>query len=131
MSIDTMNGYSVSNKIIDEHHLKLFNLFEKIQILIEEETCEVKLKAVLLEIKDYTFYHFNYEERLMEIAGYPELLEHKRLHRNFIDLIDNIMIEVKEGHSKDACTRTYDVLKNWLINHIQIVDKRYVEYLKD
>lgn len=131
MSVDSMDGYSVSNKIIDEHHFKLFNLFEKIQILIEEDTCEVKLKSVLLEIKDYTFYHFSYEERLMEIAGYPDLLEHKRLHRNFIDLIDNIMIEVKEGHSKDACSRTYDVLNNWLKNHIMIVDKRYIEYLKD
>lgn len=131
MSVDTMESYSVSNKIIDEHHFKLFNLFEKIKILIDEDICDVRLKAVLLEIKDYTFYHFNYEERLMEIAGYPDLMEHKRLHRNFIDLIDNIMIEVKEGHSKDACIRTYDVLNNWLKNHIMVIDKKYVEYLKD
>ncbi len=130
MNIEWEKKISVSNKILDEHHLKLFSLFEKLKnerSSIDEHI----LKQVLMEIKDYTYYHFNYEERLMKMANYPDLLDHKNLHINFMRHIDEIMILAKSEDFSLILEETYRTLFNWLNEHIMKVDKKYIDYLKD
>ena len=131
MDLECEKKISVSNKIIDEHHIKLFALFANLKAEDESSFDEHTLKKLLMEIKDYTYYHFSYEERLMEMAKYPELVSHKTLHINFMDKIDEIMLEAKSEDFKVVAYEVYEILNHWLNEHIMIVDKKYIEYLRD
>lgn len=131
MDLEWEKKISVSNKIIDEHHIKLFSLFANLKDEDESSFDEHTLKKLLMEIKDYTYYHFSYEERLMEMARYPELVKHKTLHINFMNKIDEIMLEAKSEDFKAVAYEVYEILNHWLNEHIMIVDKKYVEYLRD
>lgn len=131
MELEWKEKISVSNKIIDEHHIKLFSLFSNLKnendTLFDEHT----FKQFLMEIKDYTYYHFNYEERLMEMANYPKLVDHKVLHSNFMRKIDEVMLKSKSNNFEVVGYEVYELLNNWLNEHIMVVDKKYVEYLRD
>ncbi|MGB3366052.1 MAG: bacteriohemerythrin [Acidaminobacteraceae bacterium] len=131
MELEWEKKISVSNKIIDEHHIKLFSLFANLKNEDELSFDEHIFKKLLMEIKDYTYYHFSYEERLMDMAGYPELVEHKTLHVNFMNKIDEIMLESKSEDLKVLALEVYEILNHWLNEHIMVVDKKYIEYLRD
>lgn len=131
MNLEWKEKFSVSNKIIDEHHIKLFSLFSNLKkedgVFLDEH----ELKTTLMEIKDYTYYHFSYEERLMEMAKYPNLVKHKSYHASFMDKIDEMMRLSKSGEIESTSHELYEILNNWLNDHIMVIDKKYIEYLRD
>jgi len=131
MGFQWAEKYSVKNRVIDEHHTKLFQLFDEFNNAMEAGKSEAFVKSTLMAIKEYTFYHFSFEEQLMEIAKYPEYLEHKRLHKGFIEEIDRMMINFGNADTDVTGKRIYRLLVAWLEDHILVVDQKYESYLHD
>ncbi|MCH5336895.1 MAG: hemerythrin domain-containing protein, partial [Campylobacter sp.] len=67
------NSYSVFNSKVDEQHKKLFELCAKLEVMFDRPVNKDEIKALLAEFFNYMKYHFNDEEKYMELIGYPEL----------------------------------------------------------
>ena len=82
------------------------------------------VRDVIAGIVDYTMSHFAFEEALMEQAEYPFAHAHKSVHETFIKRVGRFQERFDAGEA--ISEELHDVLKRWLINHIQRDDAAYV-----
>jgi len=78
---------------------------------------------VLDELIDYTKTHFAHEESLMQKTGYEGFDTQKRSHVELVNQALEIQKKFRNGTALGQEVMTF--LKNWLINHIQGLDKQY------
>lgn len=120
------NIYSVGIEEIDMQHKKLLEIINELDELLNADITKSGIEAVLVELKEYIEIHFSTEEEYMEKYHYPDLAEHKMLHKEFIAKIKNA--ECIEDATIEGI-EVIDFLYNWLINHIMVEDKKYVPYM--
>lgn len=124
MPIITWNNELFINiKEIDEQHIKLVDLMNQLFEAVRLGKSKEVLGQVLVELFDYTNYHFGAEELLMEQFNYSETVHHKEQHKNFI----NSVSEYKKKYDIGLYTISLEVihfLRDWLTNHIMTTDKK-------
>jgi hemerythrin len=111
--------------MIDEEHKKLIGILNKAIFAKGHNNNPEELREVLREMINYTLTHFGTEETYMRKFNYPEYQDHKEEHREFS--IETIAYHDKliEGDCQIA-NEILEYLKWWLVNHIQVTDKKYV-----
>jgi len=124
-------AYSVDNTVIDKHHRHLFDLFNKFNDALSSDNNESIVHDILLEIKDYTVYHFSYEEEAMKTSRCPDYEMHKQNHDDFIIEVDNLISNNDTHQCLEKGAKTYKLLLVWLQNHILQVDQHYKPYFKN
>ncbi len=72
----------------------------------------------------YAFEHFETEERYMKEFNFRENLTHRKEHINFIDNVLYYKNKVEGGNSQ-IINEILEYLKQWLVSHIEIIDKKY------
>lgn len=128
MSIFTWNtSYSVNVEEFDKHHKKLIEMINQLHEKMMEGKGKETMVNIVKELKDYANYHFSAEEELMEKHSYPYYKEHKSEHEAFFSKVKEIENDINSD-KRDVAIRTYRFLKEWLINHIQGVDKKYTDF---
>jgi hemerythrin len=129
MPLFTWNdSYSVQVKAMDEQHKKLFALINQLHDAMAAGKARTMLGPILSELLDYTRTHFTAEEKALEKVAYPGLAEQKKEHAIFIGKIIEFQ-EKNEGGSLTASIETSRFLRDWLLNHIMVIDKKYSSYL--
>ncbi len=123
------NNYSVGISKIDEEHKKLIGILNRILYAKEHNVNPEKLKEVLREMTDYSVTHFTTEEAYMKAFNYPGYQDHKEEHMDFSTKIIAYTYKVIKGDYQFADELT-EYLKQWLINHIQVTDRQYIECFK-
>lgn len=124
--IEWKESYKVGIGFVDEQHKKLFEISNRAYELLEDQFCidkYDKIVDILEELKDYTVYHFNEEEKYMKSIGYSDYLSQKVAHDGFIKKIFDIDLN-KVDQEQDKYLK--DVLKfvvDWIIGHIISRDK--------
>jgi len=131
MNFDWSQEYSVKNQKIDGHHLELFRLFDTFSEAITMGKNEEYVLDTLHDIKDYTYYHFSFEERAMKRANYPRYAQHKIIHDKFIADIDRMISEYSNADPLSISLKMYQLLTHWLQEHILKTDHQYEPYLRD
>lgn len=121
--------YSVEIKEFDEHHKKMIETINNLHDSMLQGTSKEIMGEVLKDLKKYTIYHFDAEEKKMVKYGYPEYEKHKSEHNIFKNKIKELLTKHKEEH-KSITIETFRFLKDWLVNHIQKSDKRYIPYFQ-
>jgi len=126
------DSYSVGIKLIDEQHMKLIKLtnklFDSCMSGHERSKSESIFLDVIQEVIDYVGYHFGTEEKIMEKINYPAYKMHKQEHMNFIK---EVLIKVEEfrfGKINTALSFVY-YLRDWVLHHIAVNDKKLGNYL--
>lgn len=121
--------YSVGVGVLDDDHRKLLNLINKFQTAVHYQTGDEFEKEALDEVVAYTKYHFEREEKMMEEAGYEDLVAHKELHANMIAKIGEYTSSYEvRGH--EALEDVGLFLKCWLVKHINGTDQEYSALLQ-
>ena len=85
---------------------------------------------ILLELLNYTEFHFGKEEKEMKDINYPGLDEQIRMHKIFVDKIRSFKEEFESGEALMS-VKIIDFLKDWLLSHIIKIDKKYKEYFNE
>lgn len=83
----------------------------------------------LTAMLDYTRTHFADEETLLRGLEYPGYAKHKAVHDAFIAKV----LDLQRKHEASLTPITREVmnsLRDWLLDHIQTVDREYVPFLK-
>ena len=116
--------YSVNNDELDNHHKKLFAIFNKLyDSCLDKGNC-ITSGPIVEELVSYTNYHFVAEEKYMQSIGYKDINKHISLHRIFTD---SICQQLHKEDTNDIVVTKQLVLFiwNWLLNHVMIEDKKY------
>jgi hemerythrin len=122
------DSYSVGIESIDNDHKKLIHLINNLQTAMDYKTDRLFEKQTLDEVIDYTKYHFEREEKLMEENGYPDFVPHKATHKNMIEKV-NEYVQAYDRDESGAIESLLKYLKSWLIGHINGTDQEYSEFL--
>lgn len=120
--------YSVGIDSLDNDHKKLISLLNQFTTAYDYAMSEEYEREALNDLINYTKYHFEREEQLLEQNNYPDVIAHKAQHKKMIDQVNGFMDLYNErGH--EALNEISAFLSSWLINHINGTDKEYSELL--
>jgi len=125
--IDWNESFSVGNNEIDQQHQKWIVIFNNMhEALINGDPDDYKTITMqsLQEMLDYSREHFSFEEKYMTRIEYPDLVAHRRLHKDFDNKIYQLYREAKDGHVV-LNTELIKMIRNWLMQHILVEDIKY------
>ncbi len=135
--IEWDDKYSVGISIIDEQHKKLINIINNAIVLIINKANDIahsndteEILEVLNEMIEYAKEHFAAEEAYMIKFHFVEYQLHKEEHFNFSDKTMVYRNKVMGGDTKIAC-EILEYLKKWLVEHIQVTDRKYIDCFKE
>ncbi|MFH1872959.1 MAG: bacteriohemerythrin [Pseudomonadota bacterium] len=119
---------SVGDLHIDEQHKILIDTIN--QLASADVSSDRPLLAMIIdELVNYTVYHFEYEERLIESAGFPDMEGHRRAHRGFVEWVEDLREEFTYHRRRRLDDRILGYLRDWLREHILGEDRRYRPYI--
>ena len=84
--------------------------------------------SVLNRLIDYTVKHFAGEEEAMTRSGYADFAAHKHEHEKLVEQAVGLKTKFDAGETLPT-QGVIEFLQNWLVNHIQGVDKKYGPHL--
>ncbi|WP_010260937.1 bacteriohemerythrin [Treponema primitia] len=122
--------YSVGIPLIDDQHKELIRLTNELYkgCLAGDEAAHDYFMSAVKGTVDYVKYHFSAEEKLLENAKYPEIADHKRQHEGFIKQILGD-VQSYQGGKKFVPNVFVRYLKDWILSHIAVMDKKYAAYI--
>ena len=131
--ITWLSEMSVGVEVIDNDHKKLLNLINEMDFIIHADVASKKgaIESVISELIDYTIYHFDREEKLMEACGYPELERHKRVHETLKLQVQTYMDSYQQNPNSFEPKAMRIFLNLWLVDHIMSMDKEYESWMQD
>ncbi|MDR1903327.1 MAG: bacteriohemerythrin [Treponema sp.] len=122
--------YLIGIQLIDDQHKELIDLTNKLYAgcLAGDEAAKAYFLETVHGTVDYVKYHFTAEEKILENVKYPALTEHKKFHEGFVK---QIFDDVKsfEGGKKFVPNVFVRYLKDWILTHIAVEDKKYASYI--
>ena len=119
--------YNISNFKIDKEHQKLFTIAREamnVSKLKDDEEVKTKLKEIITKLFDYTRTHFSNEQKYMEEIDYPELANHKILHKNMLDMLTTLISELNKLELEDIEKLLFNFIEEYFIRHIVLEDKK-------
>ena len=122
--LEWQDSWSVGNAVLDNDHKRLIRI---IQDIGDYRTAKADLGELFAELEDYTKYHFSREEKLMEEAELPDLVEHKKFHRDFEEWLHSVRYTMSVSReSREFLLDSVDeYLRKWLVHHILETDMNY------
>lgn len=121
---------SVGNLHIDEQHMILIDTINQLASA-ESQNDRPVIAMIIDELVSYAAFHFQYEEQLIEAAGYPALEKHRRIHQGFVKWITNLREEFTFHRRRQLGMRILGFLRDWLSEHILGEDMAYSPFIKD
>lgn len=115
--IDSQHKYFVS--ILNRAYASITNM--------EEPTV---FAEYLKEIKAYATKHFETEEKYFDKYNYSGAADHKFEHQKLKEKVLAFEKDFNQGKINDFFV-IVDFLENWLVDHLQIMDQKYVTCFKE
>ena len=128
--VQWQNSYSVGIKLIDEQHMTLINLTNRLfrDCMESHEQSMSTFLEIIHEAVDYVGYHFSTEEKIMERVNYPDYSNHKKEHAEFVREVFSKVEEFNSGKKNTPLAFVY-FLRDWVLHHIAVSDRRMGVYI--
>lgn len=113
---------------IDNQHKRLFEIgSELFELASLDDGVDHYDEIVRLidDLKDYTKYHFNFEEEYMEKFNYSDIDNHKREHQKFIDKLNETQSKDIDMEQKQVILDMIEFIISWVSGHIVGTDFKY------
>ncbi len=127
--IEWDDKYSVGISGIDDEHRQFIDIINMAIATNESSDNPGELREVLYRITKYAINHFSTEENYMIEFNYPEYQYHKEEHHDFSRKVIAYCERVNDDDSQIS-NEILEYLKRWLINHIQVTDRKYIDCFK-
>jgi hemerythrin len=117
------NSLELGIEEIDEQHRELFRRGERLyHAILHGEPASAEL--MLASFRDFVLSHFEFEERWMRRADFPEAALHREAHRDFADRLHRVTGEYRRHGPTAEVAATLQVwLEAWLREHIRGEDR--------
>ena len=123
------DGFSVGVPAMDEQHKRFLSILNELHSAMKKGAGARAIGGIVVELARYTDYHFKAEEDLMEKHGYPDLALQKEAHRRFVEQVAEIRKRC-QGGDDSVIFEALTTVRDWLINHIRKMDKKYGQYMR-
>lgn len=124
------DDYNTGISEIDAQHRQLFKLGSQIFDLVSLDDGfdhYDEIINILNDLREYTIYHFDFEEKYMLEIGYEDFDNHKELHDKLIDKITNIETKDIDSDQRSISLSLLDFIATWIGNHILKEDFKYAK----
>ncbi len=128
-SIKWDQSLSVDVEEIDNQHKGLIDLINTLEAASQDSNRNKVCFEIVLKLKSYLNEHFTTEEKLMLQYNYPELLNHKKEHAEFIKNTLDFELACVEFYS--PFTPMLEFLNGWLARHITVTDMKMGAFFKE
>ncbi|MDH3890272.1 MAG: bacteriohemerythrin [candidate division Zixibacteria bacterium] len=119
-------AFEVDIPEVDEQHKKLVAMINQLDESMKDGIVNETIGTVLIALVDYTGYHFDTEEKVMQEVCFEGYLEHKGMHERLKGEIAGLLRRMKAGESVNVFELT-SFLADWLVNHIIKEDRKIGE----
>ena len=122
------SDFSVSDERMDSQHQMLVKMINE---LIDNEDAGVRsefVSVLLSKMTDYALEHLRCEEKLLEEVKYPQLDDHKKLHKEYRLTIAKFCTVTASG-KVEVTPALLSYLSSWWTDHILVEDKKYSHYI--
>jgi hemerythrin len=126
------DGFSCNIEEIDQQHKKLFEIGSRLNSIVSLQDGYDhydEIMEVLGELKDYTVYHFDYEEALLRKYGYEDLEVHEIEHKMFVEKLMKIYKKDIDGNQQKVTLDVLMFVADWIAAHILKTDMQYTGFL--
>ncbi|MCE1230217.1 MAG: hemerythrin family protein [Firmicutes bacterium] len=127
--VEWTDKYSTGNPLVDAYHHIFFQMVQEFGASLKSDEGAPMADRVAFLV-DYTFMHFDSEERMMEKAGYPDLEAHKQVHQHFRDQVKAIHQSYLENPDRMKAEEVLALVQEWFAHHILGEDMRYKPWLE-
>ncbi len=121
------DSFNTTIEEIDNQHRQLVDYINKLDDARQSGDRKT-ISQVIDGLTDYTISHFAFEECLMQDAQYAFVKPHQSIHEAFIKRVNSFKDRFAKG--EDIAEEFQNLLKVWLIQHIQRDDASYVKAVK-
>lgn len=121
--------YELGIESIDSDHQNLVGIMDELIGALSGGKGREVTEPLLQKMSEYTISHFRREEFLMKSANYTDYESHLKQHQLFIEKVKEFQQKNKAGDSAVAI-EMMKFLRDWFINHIQVIDKKYQAPIK-
>lgn len=128
--ISWVESMSVGVAEIDEQHKKLISTIAGFYEAFDKGEIKSGLEVTLQKLIEYTVYHFETEEKYFDKFNYDFKDEHKQKHKEFKEKV-LIFQERFKKEGTDIVEEFNDFLTDWLVNHLEDEDQKYVKCFHD
>lgn len=111
---------------IDAEHRVLVRYAEDFQTALREGQDHEAIAHLFDRLLEYTSTHFAREEAFMQKRGYPEIEKHMQEHRR----ITREVMDLNRDKKYIFPDSIDSFLQDWIINHINDTDRKYIKFLK-
>lgn len=131
MALRWRNSFSCNIKEIDNQHKRLFEISSKLNIL--EPICskidfEEEILEIIRELKEYSTYHFDYEEKLMQKYHFEGLDRHHEEHVAFVNKVLDFEKVRGNFNSPESIRNITNFITGWITAHILKSDMKYKDF---
>jgi len=118
--------YNLGIPIVDEQHRGIVSTINSLCYGIQNKHGNEILKPVIGMVAEYTRIHFEIEEDFLKKCGYPNLENHRILHKELTSALSHTS---KDSIWNKDPQEFLDFLKKWWINHICKEDRVFSQYV--
>ncbi|AFN75423.1 hemerythrin [Melioribacter roseus P3M-2] len=131
MSLINWNDtYSVRIKVLDNQHKKLVDTINLLYDAMKQGKSNEVLSKIIFDLIAYTKTHFQSEEDLFEKYSYPNKLQHKKEHDDFVNSVGKFYEDFQNKRA-GLSLEIMNFLTNWLTKHIKGSDKAYSKFMNE
>jgi hemerythrin-like metal-binding protein len=116
--------YEVGDPIIDAQHKRFVDLTNKVFEAMSSGKGATIVGPTLDALFAHTLEHFEEEQKFMDRYDYPEKEAHKAEHDRFTKRLAYCKEQAKTEDLKLATVRLAALLREWLIDHVLVEDKK-------
>lgn len=126
--IDWSDEFSVGNAKIDEQHEQIVRIANALIKAVELGRDHRVLGNVFRRLREYTVFHFQTEEQLMDTVDYPGRSGHLSDH---IRLKNEVMAFQRRIYEQEDVTPPIllDFVRHWLFEHTLTYDRDLARYI--
>lgn len=121
--------YETGIVALDNEHRQLIAQINRLYEALRDKRSGEVLNDILAMLENYTVDHFTHEEKLMAAYGFPGLEEHRQHHGKLIEAVAQLKKSADDDTGSLAAS-LLKLLRNWVLDHIVEVDKKYGAYLE-
>jgi len=115
---------------IDNQHKELFKRIN--ELLDSSGKTKETINEVARFLQSYIINHFATEEHYMNRTKYPDYPAHKSAHDRYREEFNQLKEKIeKEGVGLSVSVQMNHLLIDWWLNHINKVDKKMADFIKD
>lgn len=124
-------AFELGVPVIDQDHKRILEHYHELYLSMREGRGQEDYERHMDFLMKYVEEHFEREERLQATSGYSEIERHKAMHQNFTLMVAQMIKEFQlRGVTNRDLIRLNLFIKDWLLRHILIEDRKLAKHLK-